>query len=102
MNDSVIGRDKRVFACPAVARSGAACTLVLHHSNGDMVFLCGSNEHGTPGSEEEEPVYLHLSHLLEKDPSLKEIVDLPAGCEVERSSIDGAWIRRQIPSEEDD
>jgi hypothetical protein len=68
--------------------------LVLQ-SDGDLQMLCGDGHDAT-----ELPRVVGLNHLLERDPSLKEVLDLPDGWEAERAAPGQRWQRSQSPSEE--
>jgi hypothetical protein len=52
--------------------------------------LCGG-EHEAG----EIPKVVGLNHLLERDPTLQELKNLPDEWEAERTSIDATWLRKQ-------
>jgi len=76
-----------VFICSHVYENTKPILLVSH-SGGDWQFLCGG-DHGA----NEEPRVVGIIHLLERDPSLNEIADLPIEWQAERNAMGGEWIR---------
>lgn len=79
-----------VFLCSHVYKNEKPVLLVCKE-DGDWQMLCGG-EH----DENEKPVVVGIGHLLEKDPSLTEIIDLPDNWEAERQSINHPWIRTEF------
>lgn len=69
--------------------------LYVCRSGGDWQFLCGG-DHGP----EETPRLVGVGHLIERDPSLETILDLPRGWEAERESALSPWSRTRIPRAE--
>ena len=65
--------------------------LLLVTEDGDLQFMCGQLH--APG---DLPHVVGLDHLLERDPSLAEILQLPSGWEAERSSPEQPWVRRRL------
>jgi hypothetical protein len=59
------------------------------------MYLCGQ-AHG----EDEQYHVVGMEHLLERDLTLAEILDLPDNSEAERSSVGGAWIRSSLSPEQ--
>ena len=76
------------FICPHVYENSKPILLVSHDENGDWQFLCGGDH-----DVNEEPRVVGIIHLLERDPSLNEIADLPIHWEAERNAVGGEWIR---------
>ena len=66
--------------------------LLVAHEDGDWMFLCG-DEHDF---EADLPHVVGLNHLLERDQSLKLILDLSDGQEAERDSVSDPWRRRTL------
>jgi hypothetical protein len=48
--------------------------------------------------EHDLPKVVGIGHLLERDPSLTEVLDLPADFEAERRAVGEPWERRRIQS----
>jgi len=78
----------KAYVCTHVALRERPILLV-DHSDGDWQFLCGSPHH-----ESSECRVVGVGHLLEIDPSLLEIQDLPEGTEATRVDVNSPWIRR--------
>jgi len=76
---------KPVFVCSHVFKRRCPILLVSH-SDEDWEFLCGGAH-----EEEELPSDVSLHDLLEADPTLWMIVDLPVNWEAERESAEAAW-----------
>ena len=66
--------------------------LLVSHEDGVWQFLCGAGDHPS----EEVPRVCGMNHLLDRDESLKEILDLPENWDAERTDIKSPW--RRIPS----
>ena len=64
--------------------------LLVSRVGGDWQCLCGG-EHEAG----EIPKVVGLNHLLERDPTLQELKNLPDEWEAERTSIDATWLRKQ-------
>jgi hypothetical protein len=73
-----------------------AVTFVSHDANGDWQFL------GDLMIDGGGPVVACLHHPIDKDPSLKELADLPCGWYAERASVGEPWKRSERGSEEGD
>ena len=62
--------------------------LLVSRAGGDWQCLCGGAHEA-----DEVPNVVGLNHLLERDPSLRELEDLPDEWEAERASVNDPWIR---------
>lgn len=69
--------------------------LLVSRPEGDWCFLCGQ-EHG----EEEHYSLVGVGHLLERDPSLRELADLEPDWEAERGAKDEPWLRTRVLEDE--
>ena len=76
-----------VLVCSHIFAITKPILLVSHHEDGDWQFLCGGDL-----DENEKPKVVGIGHLLERDPSLNEISDLPIDYEAERNAIGEKWI----------
>jgi hypothetical protein len=76
-----------VFCCVHVLRRERPVLLVTLEG-GDWQFMCGGLNHDVS-----EGRYVHLKHLLDFDPSLDELADLPAEWEAERLDPNSPWFR---------
>lgn len=86
----------RQFSCRNVYEREAPVLYIVHGEDGDWQLLCGGNEH----DDANEIVVLHVAHLIERDPSLAEILDLDLGHEAERLSRAAEWVRRRSTFED--
>ena len=87
-------RETPAFVCPCVFRHERP-VLHVSHAGGDWQFLCGH-----PHESESLPHVVGLNHLIDHDPSLTAILDLPCDSDAERSTPAGPW--RYLPSPPDD
>jgi hypothetical protein len=85
-------KETPAFVCPHVFQRTRP-VLFVSRDGGDWHFLCGG---GHPN--EEKPRVVGLNHLMESDPTLQQLEDLPVEWEAERVSIDAPWARREISS----
>jgi hypothetical protein len=65
--------------------------LLVAVEDGDLAVVCGG-EHG--GAEDYRVV--GLNHLVERDPTLRQVLDLEEGWEAERDSPSSPWRRAPI------
>jgi len=66
--------------------------LLVAREDGDWSFLCGESH----DFEARLPNVVGIGHLLDRDPSLEQVLDLPDGHEAERQVVGGLWERRQL------
>jgi len=75
-----------VFICSHVFENTKP-TLLVCHEGGDWQFLCGGAH-----DVDDKPKVVGIGHLLERDPTLHEISNLPIDFEAERKEVGGEWI----------
>jgi hypothetical protein len=70
--------------------------LLVSRADGDWCLLCG-DEH-----EDDASAYrvVGIGHILERDPSINAVLDLPAEWNAERSAQGQPWQRQSIPDSE--
>jgi hypothetical protein len=68
--------------------SNTCPVLLVARAGGEWQCLWGG-EHDA----DEEPKVIGLNHLLERDASLREVMDLPDEWEAERRTVSDPWIR---------
>jgi hypothetical protein len=90
MNETVRFPNRRigVICCGHVFRRKRKALLVAREGV-DWQFTCGGGDHYS--SKDGDHVMLGV--LLNFDPSLDELADLPTGWEAERKDSDSPWIR---------
>lgn len=86
-------RESPAFVCSHVFHDTAPILLVAREQ-GDWMFLCGAR-HG----KEEQFHVVGAEHLHERDPFLRELMDLPDNSQAERKRVDGIWIRAPLEAE---
>jgi hypothetical protein len=84
------------FCTAKVAREQIPVLQVSHDAEGDWQCLDATTE--DPG----ECVLMCLGCVVERDPTLLQISDLPPGWSAYRAQVGAAWERWQKPVEEDD
>jgi hypothetical protein len=86
---------------PDPPHMGAFLSETVHNGTEQVTYVSHDAEDwarqflGDSMSDGGGPVITCLHHLIDKDPSLVELADLPIGWYAERSSIGEPWIRRQ-------
>lgn len=81
----------RVFACSHVL-DGHRPVLLVSRDEGDWCFLCGGDDHEQSATDF---IAVGLSHVLEGDSSLAEVMDLEPGWEAERQDLVSPWARSE-------
>jgi hypothetical protein len=77
-----------VYCCGHVYESSRD-VLLVSREGGDWQFVCGKGDHHDP----EEPYHVSVGVLLDRDPTLHDLSDLPPGWEAERNSRTEPWLR---------
>jgi hypothetical protein len=77
-------------------RDGAPILTVFHDRDGDWQFLSNREQSGA------EAVLVHVGHLVDEDPTLRDVADLPIGWKAWRVVHDGDWTRNPIPDNQED
>jgi hypothetical protein len=85
-----MSKEIAAFVCSHVFEKRSPVLLVLR-SEGEWQLLCGGAH-----DNEEVPRVVGLAHLVDEDPSLRAVLDLPLEWEAERSSQASPWERRPI------
>ncbi|WP_210404802.1 hypothetical protein [Hahella sp. CCB-MM4] len=75
-----------VFVCPHVFKDTRPVLLVVHE-DGEWQCLCGQGDHLDDGH------LVGMGHLVNRDPSIDDLYDLPEGWEAERESLSHNWLR---------
>lgn len=66
--------------------------LVFHEDDDSWQFLSSEEERA------DECVHIHLAHILEWDPSVRVLEDLPEGWKAWREKPAAEWIREPTPA----
>lgn len=83
------------YCTAKVARQLSPVRQVSHDWDGDWQFLDATTD------EPEECVILCMGCVFERDPSLREIANLPIGWSAFRQEIGAAWERWENPPDEE-
>lgn len=68
--------------------------LLVSKADGEWQMLCGSHHDAN-----ELPHVVGINHLLERDPSLTQVMDLQDDWEAERESVGDSWVRTKCDPE---
>lgn len=85
--------EERVFVCTHVFQRSRPIILVSR-PEGDWCFLCGDMHQDNASAYRS----VGLSHILEADPTVSDVLDLPRDWEAERATINDSWVRTPIMS----
>jgi hypothetical protein len=84
------GRNRAVFTSKRVTRAGRPVLLVVHDEDGDWQFLCGST------NRQKDAQLVSLGHVIDLDPGLAELANLPEGWRASREAAGAAWTREPM------
>ena len=79
-----------VFVSRTVHEALEPIRVVMHFQDGDWSFLDGEGPY-----DSDSMVLVHLEHVLERDPNVVDLMDLPRGFEAYRETIDQRWERSE-------
>jgi hypothetical protein len=65
--------------------------LLVAREHGDWMFLCGQNH-----TSDDDYRMAGTNHLLDRDETLNQVLDLGDGYEAERKVVGGPWVRRAL------
>jgi hypothetical protein len=85
-----------VFACDHVIHGGRAILRVSHDEEGDWQFHCGDSH------ADSAPLIICMGCIIERDPTLASVADLPSGWGADRETIGGEWSKEENPRSIDD
>ena len=70
-----------------IVHEGWPILLVTHHEDGDWTFMDGE------AFEETEALVIGLANMGARDPTMRDLADLPPGCEACREGRHTPWQR---------
>lgn len=89
MSDLRFGNPRMAaYCCGHVFRQERKALLVVRDDE-EWQFLCGHSDHNDPL----EPYHICVGALIEADPTLHQISDLPPEWEAERMAVCSAWLK---------
>ena len=80
-----------VFCCEHVFSDNLPILYVTHDHDGDWQFLCGAQH------AEAKPKLVCLGCIVEKDPTLWTLADMPVGWGADRQDFGSPWNREANP-----
>ena len=86
-------KEMAVFVCSHVFEATRPVLLVARDGS-HWMYLCGGLH-----EEDEEYKVVGREHLLERDKTLEESLDLQDQMEMERAAVGGPWERRALQSD---
>jgi hypothetical protein len=86
-----INKHHKAYVCIEVFENKKP-VLLVSRADGDWCFLCGG-EHADDASSYR---VVGIGHVLERDPTLELIEDLPLDWEAERLYVNAPWDKRPI------
>jgi hypothetical protein len=87
------GKNRAVFTTKSVTEDGYPVLQVFHDKQDDWQFLSGLGQ--KPGTWQ----LVSLGNMIERDPTLAELADLPEGWCASRRSVGAKWRREPIEGE---
>lgn len=89
--DAHVPSHQKAYVCTHVF-DGERDVLLVSRPDGDWCLLCGGDHPDDPSSYR----VVGIGHFLDQDPRLREVLDLDANEEAERSRKDGPWARSRF------
>jgi hypothetical protein len=86
-------RELATFVCSHVFANTSPVLLVAREG-GDWMHLCGQLH-----QEDEEYHIVGIDHLIDRDPSLREVQELADDSEAERLAVGMPWLRRVLSAD---
>ena len=83
------------LCCPCVFSGTSPILYVRHDEDGDWQFLCGAAH-----DIDSRPRLLCFGCVVERDPSILALADLPAGWGAQRESLAANWERAESPDDQ--
>jgi hypothetical protein len=90
MEGTMSERELTAYICEHIFE-GSRPVLLVAHEGGDWQFLCGG-----PHSPKAIPRVVGMNHILEADPSIRDVLNIPIDWEAERNAIGAEWTRTMI------
>ncbi len=85
------GKNRAVFTTRPVIHDNHPILLVSHDEEGEWHFVCGTTH------QTEDGLTVSLVEMVQRDPTLAELADLPEGWKAVRPEAGAPWVRGTIP-----
>ena len=85
---------KKVYTTRFVLEEGKPILVVAHDPDGEWEFLCATTDNPRDARE------VSLAFIVDQDPRVAEVADLPVGWRAFRDSPESPWLQRPFASEE--
>jgi hypothetical protein len=72
--------------------------LVVHYDDEDETWSF-VNGFGDTEDEEDAAMMVHVQHVLDLDPSIEQLADLPLAGQAWRESREGEWLRGRVDTD---
>lgn len=79
---------QKAYVCIHVF-DGSRPVLLVSRADGDWSFLCG----GLHANDASSYRVVGIGHVVDKDPSLRAVMDLPPDWEAERQDVSSDWTK---------
>ena len=87
------------FVCQHVSNASKPIQLAIKDRDGSWQFLCGKCGFGEGELKAESCHVVGLNHLVERDETLRQILDLKTGWCAERKNMKESWRLSPLPEE---
>ena len=87
-------QERSVYTTRFVLDDDLPILLVSHDPDGEWEFLCGTTDNPKDSRQ------VMLSEMVELDPRVLEVADLPVGWRAFRDRLDGPWLQQPFTTEE--
>jgi hypothetical protein len=88
------GKNRAAFTTRPVIHEGHPILLVSHDEDGDWHFLFGTTD------RPEDVLVVSLGEIVDRDPTIGELADLPEGWRATRPDDRAPWLREPIPPDD--
>ena len=86
--------DRACIVCRHVWQQERPC-LLISCASGDLQVICGFDDHDFDGpnfiGSTKDALAVHLGHLIERDPAISKILDLPRDWSAKRKTTNHSW-----------
>ncbi len=84
--------DLKCYVCSHVF-AGSRDIMLVTRPDGDWCFMCGAEDHPDDASALR---VVGLGHVIDRDASVADVLDLEPNEEADRASLSGDWVRTRF------